>query len=159
MRKCLIYGYGNPGREDDGLGAAFVHKMEQWLMDHPISGIGIDCNYQLNIEDAEKISAYDEVLFIDASQEDIENYHISRVDPSASRIEFSMHAVSVGFVLDLCRKMFKKTPDTYLLHIKGYGWDFKEKLTEQAAVNLELAFNFVSAALKEDKGFSSLLAE
>lgn len=159
MRKCLIYGYGNPGREDDGLGAAFVNKMEQWLMDHPIPGIGIDCNYQLNIEDAEKISAYDEVLFVDASQEDIENYYVSKVNPSNSRIEFSMHAVSVGFVLDLCRKMFNKTPDTYLLHIKGYGWDFKEKLTEQAVGNLELAFNFVSAVLKENKGFTGLVAE
>ncbi len=159
MKKCLIYGYGNPGREDDGLGAAFVNKMEQWLMDNPIPGIGIDCNYQLNIEDAEKISAYDEVLFVDASQEEIDNFHFSRVDPSASRIEFSMHAVSVGFVLDLCRKMFNKTPDTYLLHIKGYGWDFKEKLTEQAGQNLEMAFNFVCAALQEGKGLSHLPVE
>ncbi len=149
QKKLLIYGYGNPGREDDGLGAAFIHRMEQWLAQNPDPSVSLDCNYQLNIEDAEKISAFDTVLFVDASQEEIENFEITKVDPSASRIEFSMHAVSVSFVVDLCQKMFGKAPVAYLLHLKGYQWNFNEKLTSKAQQNLELALNFVGSNFEQ----------
>jgi hydrogenase maturation protease len=149
QNKILIYGYGNPGRQDDGLGAAFIQHMEQWLAQNPDADVSLDCNYQLNIEDAEIISTFDTVLFVDASQEDIENFEISMVDPSASRIEFSMHAVSVSFVLDLCRKIFDKAPVAFLLHIKGYKWNFNEKLTSKAQQNLALAFKFVCSNFEQ----------
>lgn len=29
--KILIYGYGNPGRQDDGLGNEFIKRMEKWV--------------------------------------------------------------------------------------------------------------------------------
>ncbi len=149
-KRLLIYGYGNPGREDDGLGAAFINRMEAALNASPNPAISLDCNYQLNIEDAERISSFDTVLFVDASQEeDVNDFKISRVDPSNARIEFTMHAVSVPFVLDLCQRMFGKTPVTYLLHIRGYGWGFKEELTLKAKNNLEEAFNFVSFNLQK----------
>lgn len=149
QKKFLIYGYGNPGREDDGLGAAFIQHMEEWLAENRDASVSLDCNYQLNIEDAEKISAFDTVLFVDASQEDIEHFEITKVDPSASRIEFSMHAVSVSFVVDLCQKMFGRAPVAYLLHIKGYDWTFNEKLTSKAQQNLALALTFVGSNFEQ----------
>ncbi|MBS4057306.1 MAG: hydrogenase maturation protease [Bacteroidetes bacterium] len=142
-KRMLIYGYGNPGRQDDGLGAAFIRKMEAWLKDHPMPGLNLDCNYQLNIEDAEIIAHKDIVIFVDATVEDIEHFHFSKVEPSAAKVEFTMHAVSPSFVVDLCRKMFHVAPETYLLHIKGYEWDFKESLSEAASENLEMAFRFI----------------
>ncbi len=149
QKKLLLYGYGNPGREDDGLGAAFIHHLEEWLAANPDPSVSLDCNYQLNIEDAEKISNFDTVLFVDASQEDIDNFQITKVDPSASRIEFSMHAVSVSFVVDLCQKMFGRAPVAYLLHIKGYDWNFNEKLTSKAQQNLALALKFVGSHFEQ----------
>ncbi len=143
QKKVLIYGYGNPGRQDDGLGAAFISMMEEHLKSFPIEGLTLDCNYQLNIEDAELISSYDIVLFVDATQEDISHFKITKVNPSESKIEFTMHAVSVAYVLDLCSKIYNKLPTTYLLHIRGYEWEFKEELTAYAKQNLQLAFKFV----------------
>jgi hydrogenase maturation protease len=156
-KKILIYGYGNPGRQDDGLGYAFVKLLEESLAAKPIPGLSLDCNYQLNIEDANLIADYDAVIFVDASQEDIEDYLITEVKPSESRIEFSMHAVSVGFVLDLCIKMFGKSPRVFLLHIKGYEWNFNEELTLQAKQNLKLAFNFVSSHLPNLSAFDEIV--
>ncbi len=143
QKKVLIYGYGNPGRQDDGLGAAFISMMEEHLKSFPIEGLTLDCNYQLNIEDAELISSYDIVLFVDATQEDVSHFKITEVNPSESKIEFTMHAVSVAYVLDLCSKIYNKLPTTYLLHIRGYEWEFKEELTAYAKQNLQLAFKFV----------------
>lgn len=149
--QILIFGYGNPGRQDDGLGAAFIARMEEWLKVHPNENIHLDTNYQLNIEDAEQISAYDTVLFVDASLEPIDGFSITQVLPSEAKVEFTMHAVSPAFVLDLCQKIFQRTPETYLLHIKGYEWEFSEQLSDEARANLDAAFDYIAGKLMQSQ--------
>ena len=53
--KILVYGYGNPGRQDDGLGISLVEMIEDWKNKKKLSYIETDSNYQLNIEDAYNI--------------------------------------------------------------------------------------------------------
>ena len=142
--KILIYGYGNPGRQDDALGNELIEKLETWSFENKISNLSLDSNYQLNIEDAEAISNYDFVIFVDASEEPIKDLMFTRVNSSDAKIEFSMHAVSTSYVLDLCEKMYNKTPKTYLLHIKGYEWEFQEPMTAKSLENLEKAFDVVT---------------
>lgn len=132
----MIYGYGNPGRQDDALGILLVDRMEEWCERQGLSFINFDTNYQLNIEDALAISEYDIVIFVDASVEEIPNFEITRVHPCA-KIEFTMHATSPEFVLHLCHKLYKKYPDTYLVHVKGYEFEFLGQLTKSADSNLE----------------------
>ena len=141
--KILIYGYGNPGRQDDGLGPVFVDHLKEWIGRENISYVELDSDYQLNIEDAFTISEKDLVVFVDASIEDIDDYCLTKVSPEGAKIEFTMHAVSASFILDLCNKLYNKNPETYLLHIKGYEWDFKEELTEKARNNLDVALAFI----------------
>ena len=148
-KKIFIYGYGNPGRTDDGLGNEFVNKIDAWIKENNITNIETDSNYQLNIEDAEAISDKDIVIFVDASQEGIEDFIFTKVNPSDAKIEFTMHAVSTSYILDLCNKIYNKTPETYLLHIKGYDWELKEGLTEKAVNNLNLALAFFKDKLKD----------
>lgn len=154
LPKILIYGYGNPGRQDDGLGAAFIAKMEQWVTENKVENIQLDTNYQLNIEDAELISAYEKVIFVDATIEDIAQFNFTKVKPSDAKVEFSMHAVSPAFVLDLCRKIFNKSPEAWLLHLKGFEWDFKEELSADATKNLEEATVFLAKLITQEKNWS-----
>lgn len=152
--KILLYGYGNPGRQDDALGISFVEEMEKWVTAQGIENISFDTNYQLNIEDAEAISGYDLVIFADASMEPIKGFEFSKVQRSDAQVEFTMHAVSVSFVVDLCYKIYNKAPKAYLVHIKGYEWelDFDKGLTEQAEQNLQDALNFMKGKLLEIVG-------
>jgi hydrogenase maturation protease len=150
MNKVLIYGYGNPGRRDDGLGIRLVEKIGEWCKEKGWKNIDFDSNYQLNIEDAELISNYDIVIFADASTEDMEHCRLSKVNPSEARIEFTMHAVSPAFVLSLCNDIFKKHPETYLLHIKGYEWNFKEGISNKAKENLNIALKTIEDFLSEN---------
>jgi hydrogenase maturation protease len=148
MKKTLIYGYGNPGRQDDGLGARFTELCEEWVQTNNMLHITVDCNYQLNIEDAAIIAEYDTVIFVDASiVEDVEKFKLETILPDNSTIEFTMHAVSVGYVVDLCNKIYGKTPLSYVLHIKAYEFDFKEELTEKAESNMLAAFEFLKEFL------------
>ena len=147
-KKILLYGYGNPGRQDDGLGPRFIDKIKDWIEQEKIDSIKTDSNYQLNIEDANEIADKDLVIFIDASIEPIENFCITKVTPN-SKIEFTMHAAAPSFILSLCNKLYQKYPDTYLLHIKGYEWELKEELTEKGEKNLIAALEIMKIILKE----------
>lgn len=147
--QILIYGYGNPGRQDDGLGPALVDHLKEWIRRENISNVELDSDYQLNVEDSLTISEKDIVVFVDASIEDIDDYCLTKVSPEGSKIEFTMHAVSASFILDLCNKLYNKNPDTYLLHIKGYEWDFKEELTEKANGNLNAALTFIKERITD----------
>jgi len=148
MIKTLIYGYGNPGRQDDGLGARFTELCEAWTINEKLNHITVDCNYQLNIEDAAIVAEYDTVIFVDASVvEEVEQFRLDPIQADNATIEFTMHAVSVGYVVDLCQKIYGKTPHAYVLHIKAYEFDFKEELTPLATENMMAAFDFLKEFL------------
>jgi hydrogenase maturation protease len=142
LKKILIFGYGNPGRQDDALGVLLADLMEKWAEEMDIKSMDFDTNYQLNIEDALTISEYDMVVFADASIEKIADFKLSKVKPS-QKTEFTMHAMSPDFVLHLCQSLYNKYPATYLLHIKGVEFEMKESLTVQGKNNLALAYEFL----------------
>jgi hydrogenase maturation protease len=146
--RILIYGYGNPGREDDGLGIELVNRLETWAAGNQFTGIKFDNNYQLNIEDAEVISKQDLVIFVDASEEDIEDFCFSVVD-GTGKLAFTTHSASPGYILKLCQELFQKSPIVLLLHIKGYAWNLKEGISQQALNNLESAYSYMVDFLKQ----------
>jgi hydrogenase maturation protease len=155
--QILVYGYGNPGRQDDGLGVELVSRLEEWAADQGLTDIRFDTNYQLNIEDAEAISLMDLVIFADASEEDIEDYCFTKVDGKAD-LAFTTHAASPGYILKLCQELFDKDPPVFLLHIKGYEWGLQEGLSPRAEKNLTDAFAYMRDLLKnpEQEAFSNL---
>lgn len=142
MNKVLIFGYGNPGRQDDALGVLFADRMELWAKENGKTSLSFDTNYQLNIEDSLTISEYDLVIFADASIEQITDYKLTKVKPN-QKTEFTMHAMSPDFVLHLCQSLYKKFPATYLIHIKGFEFELKEGLTSKGHENLNLALDFL----------------
>ncbi|HLF36252.1 MAG TPA: hydrogenase maturation protease [Cyclobacteriaceae bacterium] len=140
--KTLVYGYGNPGRGDDGLGPALVEKIQAWIVENNVLGVDTDSNYQLNIEDAYNIKDYDIVIFADASCEDIEHFIIERVKPD-EKTAFNTHSVSAGFVLNLCNNMYGKKPLVFLLHLRGYDFGLKEGFSDLADSTLNMAYNYL----------------
>ncbi len=142
MKKILIYGYGNPGRQDDGLGVLLSEKIEEWAEEQNISNnIDTDSNYQLNIEDAYRLNDYDMVIYADASIEEIEDFFFEEIKPIINP-QFTSHSVSPEFVIGLCKEIYNEIPETYLMHIKGYEWEFLGEMTPKASGNLEKAFFF-----------------
>ncbi len=142
MQKILVYGYGNPGRQDDALGILLAQKIELWAKNNNIPGIVTDTNYQLNIEDAYKLNDFDKVIYVDASLENIEQFKFHRILPNLNTT-FTMHAVSPEFIIGLCQEIYGDMPDAYLMHIKGYFWEFMGDLSKKAKANLEAAFDYL----------------
>ena len=146
--QILVYGYGNPGRQDDGLGIRLAERLEEWTAQSGLEGVAFENNYQLNIEDAEAISDQDLVIFADASEEEIDDFCFSKVD-GKGRLSFTTHAASPGYIVKLCNELFQKEPCVFLLHIKGYEWEFKEGISLRALENLDRAFDYLKPILED----------
>ena len=142
--KIIIYGFGNPGRQDDGLGPALISRLEE----ENIQNIKTESNYQLNIEDALLISEFSTVIFIDASvncKEPFSYYEIEDVE----EFTFTTHSISPGSVLALCKKLFGKYVKSFILEIRGYEWSLAEGLSPMAQENFEKAYDFLRNKVNE----------
>src|SRR3989339_2081336 len=64
-KKILVICYGNPAREDDAIGPSIAEDLEKLNL----SGIAVDSDYQLTVEDAALVAEHDVVIFVDASLE------------------------------------------------------------------------------------------
>jgi len=136
-KKVLIYGIGNPGREDDGLGPRFVQALSEVM---EIPGLNFESNYQLNIEDAYLVAQMDVVYFVDATMEKgaATPYGIRTLKPSA-QLEFTTHAMDPRAVLSLCEELYGKKPEVFLVTLPGHGWEVSTELTSIATENLKRA--------------------
>lgn len=142
--RILVFGIGNPGRQDDGLGPALVETLESR---GAFPEVRFEANYQLNIEDALLLSEHDLVFFVDASRNDIPGVRMLPVEP-AEEITFTTHAIGPASVLALCQDLYNQLPRAYTLEIKGYSWEINESLTEQAQANLGKAVEVMEKVLK-----------
>jgi hydrogenase maturation protease len=137
MTKHLLIGIGNSGRQDDGLGWA--------LLDQAAAFFPGDCQYrfQLQLEDAELLSRFDRVLFVDAFKGPLKSgFSWSRVHPQAGT-GFSTHLLLPAATLYLCEHLYGRAPRTWLLAIQGYEWDLKEELSPRARENLDQALGWL----------------
>jgi hydrogenase maturation protease len=146
--KILVYGYGNPGRQDDILGVRLAEAINDWALQHNYDFVETDTNYQLNIEDAAAINDKDLVIFADASKEEMKDYLFTRVIPDP-KADFTMHHVNPSYIQYLSSELYQKTPESFLLHIKGYEWKFLDQLTKKAESNLNKAIGFLISFLEK----------
>ncbi len=133
---CLIYGIGNVGRQDDGLGWAFIDWLEAEEVCPEAETVR---NYQLFLEDADLISNKTRVLFIDATKDP--SVELFLLQPVSARLDFSFtsHAISIPSIMATCQLCFEVQPEVYVLAIRGYEWALQEGLTDSARSNLDQA--------------------
>lgn len=132
--RILVLGYGNPGRQDDGLGPAAAAAIGRlgW------PGVTTADNYQLVIEDAIQLAEHDFVWFVDAAREGASPCVIQRLSPSLD-ISFTSHLLKPEALLAITAQLFGAAPQAHLVGIRGYAFDFREGLTDRAGANLALA--------------------
>jgi len=132
--KLLVLGYGNPGRQDDGLGPAAATLIDNlgW------PGVTAFDNYQLNIENALDVAEHDIVWFVDAAKTGPSPYAVRQLAPS-STLDFTSHLVRPETILAMAGHYFGRSPEAFILAIRGYEFEFIEALTPKANDNLQSA--------------------
>jgi len=143
LSNILIIGIGNNTRQDDGLGWRFLELLEK----EEFNTDNLVYKYQLMVEDAELISGFDFVIFIDACKSALENGFTFEPIYPAEVVSFSTHSVPPNQILNLCETLYAKKPKAYLLKIQGYQWNIEIGLSVLAKTNLENTFTyFIKAA-------------
>jgi hydrogenase maturation protease len=140
----LIIGYGNPDRQDDGVGwhilKNLADKLGHHIPDDPgasieVSDPKVDLLYILQIfpELAENISVYKRVCFVDAHTSDIPE-EISWVDitPEYEKSPLTHH-MSPRTVLSIANTIYDKKPEAILVSVRGYHFGFMRSLSPKTA--------------------------
>jgi len=141
--ETLLIGIGNNGRADDGLGWAFLDRVQQ-EMDFPGQ---LEYRYQLQVEDAELISRAERVVFVDSYQGGLPGGFQWKPCEPAADVEFTSHVLPPGVILQLSRDLYGKSPPADLLLIQGRSWDLHTGLSTAAERHLERAVQFLSKTL------------
>lgn len=144
--KQLIIGIGNEGRGDDGLGWRFAEKAA--ALDLP--GVDIEYRFQLQVEDAELVARYDQVIFADATLEHLEKGFDFAPGPWEGQNFFSSHKQSPETVLYLSKTLYQKLPKAFIMKICGTTWEMGVGLSETAQKNLNAAFELFQNRLATD---------
>ena len=133
-----LIGYGNPGRQDDGLGPAFAARIAA----RNLPGITVSTSYQLTVDHALKIADATEVVFVDALMRSETPFRFAQIAAAASP-ELSSHSLTPGSVLALAATLYGAQPRAHVLGISGQAFsEVGEGLSAAAEKNLGLAEAF-----------------
>ena len=131
----LIVGIGNDGRQDDGLGWAFLDALQSWGR---FRG-DLVYRYQLQVEDAELISQYQQVLFVDACHGTLKGgLEWMPCNPSQD-FEFTTHVLPPTGVLYLCKELYGRQPEASMMKLQGSAWQLSVGLTDKGRQILNMA--------------------
>lgn len=152
----LIFAYGNPSRGDDALGPAMFELLENnkektsELDRVDWTRVDLLIDYQLQIEHAVDLEQRECVLFIDAGVSAAAPYEFYRLQAERDS-SYTTHAMSPVAVLDVYQHINQReSPPSYMLTIRGYEFALGQHMSEQAELNLQLAYDFTRELLATD---------
>ncbi len=156
--RILVIGYGNPSRQDDGVGLAVVNglrtRMGQARLDEGDDGFDdlghrLDTLFlqQLSPELVDTLIDYDHLVLVDAHFGIYpELVHHADLDPQAGAAIVSHH-FKPGALLALARQLYGRSPSGELISVRGHAFDFTSELSPDTATGVaqvveELAARF-----------------
>ncbi|MDD5297399.1 MAG: hydrogenase maturation protease [Rhodocyclaceae bacterium] len=143
MHSILIFAWGNPSRGDDALGPLFVERIQALFPDDA----GIECltDFQLQVEHALDLQDRQVVLFVDASASGEAPFSLERLE-AREDASFTSHALSPQSVLHVYRELQDADPPpSWLLGIRGHGFELGAPLSPEAGANLDEAVDWFRA--------------
>ena len=134
----VLFGIGNNGRSDDGLGWAFLDAVQQ----RPGFEGSAEYRYQLQVEDALLASRMKQVIFVDSSRTELPDGFRWKPCTAAEDFEFTTHVLPPRAIMHYCHELYGKQPRAHILEIQGYCWDLQLGMSDAAKANLAAALAF-----------------
>jgi hydrogenase maturation protease len=130
--KTLVLGYGNRSRNDDGAGWSVLERLQELRLPN----VELLTSHQLDVDHAELITGFDEVIFVDAAiPQSPQPITLTVVQP-CFRSHAVAHYLTPGDLLALAQTLFGRAPRAILFSIRGSDFNFGTTLsaaTERAA--------------------------
>ena len=134
----LVFGIGNSGRSDDGLGWVFLDWLQQ---DSQFPG-QVEYRYQLQVEDAALVSRAGRVIFVDSYQGTLPGGFQWKSCGRTNDFEFTSHVLPPRAVMYFCRDLYGKSPPADILMIQGSSWGLGTEVSPAAKHHLASALRF-----------------
>ena len=131
----LIVAIGNESRGDDALAPLLVRELQ--ADDSP--RIELIEDYQLQVEHVTDLVGRDAVLFIDADVSCDAPFHFSRIEAGHDQ-SYTSHAMTPFALLHAFKQVYGiDAPTSFLMRIRGYGFELWDDLSSGAQANLKSA--------------------
>jgi hydrogenase maturation protease len=148
MSQCLVIGYGNTLRGDDGAGWQIAAALQALALPQ----LEVAAVHQLTPELAARLASADQVVFVDARHGmagqplAMEPLQIGAPPPPFS------HQLSPQALLQLSQQLYGRRPQAWQLLIPGQAWAYREGLSAGAATAMDEAMALVLAWIQQEPG-------
>jgi hydrogenase maturation protease len=152
--RTLIFGYGNPDRQDDGIawhvlrevmkrnGVTVPNDLDIFLKDEK-SKTNYIFQLQLTPEIAADLVDYQRVCFIDAHTGAVpEEIHFEEICCGFQKSPFTHH-LTPSSLLSIAETLHKEIPETILISIRGYEFGFSQSLSPKTAALIDGAADLI----------------
>jgi hydrogenase maturation protease len=128
--KVLLIGYGNPLREDDGIGWRVVEEVENCQLSIVNGQLSTVVTHQLLPELAEEVSGAELVVFVDASVEgEPGTVAVRELEPVVQEMGAFTHHFDPAGLLGYARDLYGRFPRAYLVTITAVSLGYGEGLS------------------------------
>jgi hydrogenase maturation protease len=132
----LVLAIGNESRGDDALAPLLVRKL---LAEGINSHVELIEDYQLQVEHVTDLAERSAVLFVDADMSCEAPFQFSEIT-AAQDGSYTSHAMTPFALLHTYRQVYgTDAPSSFLMRIRGYGFELGDGLSDEATINLALA--------------------
>jgi hydrogenase maturation protease len=132
----LVFAIGNESRGDDALAPLLVRRLQADGISPQVEVIE---DYQLQIENVTDLNGRRAVLFVDADMSCDAPFNLSKIS-AAHDNSYTSHAMTPFALLHTYHQVFDSdAPGSFLLRIRGYGFELGDDLSIEASGNLALA--------------------
>ncbi|HWQ45495.1 MAG TPA: hydrogenase maturation protease [Longilinea sp.] len=157
MLKVLIFGYGNPDRQDDGVSWHILRQVAEHIGDLPLpascdeefanakENVTFLYDLQLTPDKADYIAGFDRVIFVDAHTGAVpEELHDEVLTAQYQKSPFTHH-MTPQTLLSFAQSLYGAATTGRLISVRGYEFGFSNELSPRTK---ELAAEAAGLILK-----------
>ena len=128
--RLWVIGYGNPQRRDDGSGCHVAGRLGRFFSRE--TGVAVRVLHQLDPVLVEDLREADEVLFVDATLERLEEgSEWLRVRPEVNDLRGITHHCKPAFLLGLLQTLYGRCPEGWLVSVEGDDFGLGQGLSAE----------------------------
>lgn len=148
VSRILVIAVGNESRGDDALAPLLSRRMQTEFEQDDVEFIE---DFQLQIEHVTDLVGRHKVLFLDADVSCEAPFHLSEISASQDN-SYTSHAMTPFALLHTYSQVYgEAAPSSWLLRLRGYGFELGDGLSDEASDNMQAASLIVHEWLTENR--------
>ncbi len=145
---CLVIGYGNTLRSDDGAGQQIAETVAEWRLER-VEAIAV---HQLTPELAEPLSAVQLAIFVDVYVANESQTEVQVTELTASTVLDA--AIGVGHTADprslltLAQQVYGRSPQSWWILVPAVNFEFGEQLSSVTQQGVGVAIERIKGLIQ-----------